>query len=156
MPYTLIYEEPAGGVDRSLLVREHPDFGRYFKRPLYYGEAVDSSELSDEAWDLANHWAVPLREGDPMTLRQVMEYEELDTEALDRVLAGEVDEDDADVLDLVTAGGYLSLYCTGTLDAEGLDLLERAVAASAVLDPDDPGLQAAAREIRAYRETTGR
>ena len=91
-----------------------------------------------------------------MTFRELLEAEELESGEVDRVLSGELGEDEADLLDLVMAAGYLILYCTGTLDSEGLDLLEKAVAASAMLDPDDHGLQAALDELRSYRKATDR
>ena len=140
-------EEP-----QEMLVQPHADFERHFHRPVYFGQGDQTPELSDEAWDLSNAWAVPLSDGPPMTLRELLEAEELEAQALDRLLAGEVDEDDVDLLDLVMAAGYLILYCTGTLDDEGLDLLERAVAVSATLDPDDRGLADALDELRTYRQ----
>ena len=51
---------------------------------------------------------------------------------------------------------YLIQYCIGTVDNEGLDLLERTVAASATLDLDDHGLPAALDELRTFRKATGR
>ena len=141
---------------QEMLVRPHPDFERHFKRPVYFAEGDQTPELSDEAWDLSNVWAVPLRDGPPMTLRGMLEAEHVESDEMDLVLSGELDEYEGDLLDLVMAAGYLILYCTGTLDDEGLDLLERAVAASASLDPNDPGLQAALDELRTYRQVTGR
>ena len=141
---------------QEMLVRPHPDFERHFKRPVYFAEGDQTPELSDEAWDLSNVWAVPLRDGPPMTLRGMLEAEHVESDEMDLVLSGELDEYEGDLLDLVMAAGYLILYCTGTLDSEGLDLLEKAVAASAMLDPDDHGLQAALDELRNYRKATDR
>ncbi len=122
--------------------RSHPDFARSFTSPVSFDGAGTCGEgLSDEACDLSNAWSVPLSDGPPMTFRELLEAEELESGEVDRVLSGELGEDEADLLDLVMAAGYLILYCTGTLDSEGLDLLEKAVAASAMLDPDDHGLQ---------------
>lgn len=137
-------------------VRPHANFDRHFRRPVYFAEGDQTAELSDEAWDLSNVWAVPLRWGPSMTLRGLLEAEEVEPDEVDRLRSGEVDEDDVDLLDIVMAAGYLILYCTGTLDDEGLDLLENAVASSAAADPDDHGLQAALDELRSYRQVTGR
>lgn len=144
-------EEP-----QEMLVQPHADFERHFHRPVYFGQGDQTAELSDEAWDLSNVWAVPLRDGPPMTLRGMLEAEHVESDEMDLVLSGELDEYEGDLLDLVMAAGYLILYCTGTLDSEGLDLLEKAVAASAMLDPDDHGLQAALDELRNYRKATDR
>lgn len=141
---------------QEMLVRPHPDFERHFKRPVYFAEGDQTPELSDEAWDLSNVWAVPLRDGPPMTLRGMLEAEHVESDEMDLVLSGELDEYEGDLLDLVMAAGYLILYCTGTLDSEGLDLLENAVASSATADLDDHGLQAALDELRSYRQVTGR
>lgn len=137
--------------------RSHPDFARSFTSPVSFDGAGTCGEgLSDEAWDLSNVWAVPLRDGPPMTLRGMLEAEHVESDEMDLVLSGELDEYEGDLLDLVMAAGYLILYCTGTLDSEGLDLLENAVASSATADLDDHGFQAALDELRSYRQVTGR
>lgn len=131
----------------------HREFSRLFPAVVAAYPKADGPLESDEAFMVADDWGERLRSGEAVTLRGLLLEDGSEAEELDAVAAGQTDE--PDLLDWVIVAGLVILWFTGSLDREGLDLMEKALALRAHEELEDDHLHTVARELAAFRQATG-